>query len=96
MSEPVSQRCELPTAADLLTALEKRGFEYLDVDDHRTFVLYSEAVLDLQVTEGTLTAARTCTVTSQGFALWVNDPDPDAVVADFCTELVAAADTDRC
>ncbi|MFC6965101.1 hypothetical protein ACFQL7_28230 [Halocatena marina] len=96
MSEPVTQRCELPTAADLLAALERCGFEHLDVDDHRTFVLYSEAVLDLQVTDGSLTAARTCTVASQGFALWVSDPDPDAVIGDFCTELVAAADTDRC
>lgn len=66
--ESISQQCELRTDADLLTALDTRGLEHLDVDDHRTFVLYREAVLDLQVTEGTLTAARTFTVTSRGFA----------------------------
>lgn len=89
--EPVAQRCELPTAADLLAALETRGFEHLDVDDYRPFVLYREAVLDLRVTDGTLTAARAFTVDSQ-----VSKRDPEAVIADFCDTLVAATDTDRC
>lgn len=92
-AEDASQRCALRAEADLLAALEEWGIEHLDVDDVRTFVLYHEAVLDLRVDEGTL-SAQAVTVTSQGFAHWVKDPDPAGVIADFCTGLVAASDTD--
>lgn len=93
--EPSSQRCEVDGPADLLAALDERCIEHLDVDAYRTFVLYREAVLDLRVVEGTLAAARVFIVASQGFAWHVSNPDPTAVIADFCTALVATTDTTR-
>lgn len=95
-TEPVTQRCELRTDADLLAALDECRLEHLDVDAYRTFVCYREAVLDLRVVTGTLAAARACTVASQGFAWHVSEPDPTAVIGAFCRELVAATDTDCC
>lgn len=92
-AENASQRCDLQADADLLAALDELVIEHLDVDAYRTFVLYREAVLDLRVVEGTLAAARTFTVASQGFAWHVSNPDPDAVITAFCRELVAATDT---
>lgn len=92
-AEDASQHCDLRTEADLLTLLDDLLIEHLDVDGYRTFVLYREAVLDLRVVEGPLAAARAFTVASQGFVWHVSDPDPNAVIADFCTDLVAATDT---
>lgn len=58
---PVSQPWELPTAADLLVALDRCGLGHLAVNAHRTVVLYREVVFDFRVTDGTHTAAQTCT-----------------------------------
>ena len=91
--EPAAQRCELRTAPNVLTALDECDLEHLDVDEYRTFVLYRKAVLDLQVSEGRLTAASEFTVTSQGFSYRVNDPDPETTITEFCRELVAATDS---
>lgn len=93
--EDSSQRCELREAADLLVALDEQLIEHLPVDEARTFVCYREAVIDLRVTEGTLAAARAFTVASKGFAYSVRDPNPVAVIAALCRELVAAIATDR-
>jgi hypothetical protein len=91
-AEPSSQRCEVDGPVDLLAILDERCIEHLDVDASRTFVLFREAVLDLRAVEGTLAAARAVTVTSQGVAWHVSDPDPDAVIEAFYRELVAATD----
>lgn len=93
-AESSSQRCEIDGPANLLTALDERRIEHLDVDAYRTFVCYREAVLDLRVVEGTLAAAQAVTVATQGFAWHVSKPDPVGVIADFCTALVAATETD--
>lgn len=74
--EQPAQHCELQADADLLATLDTQCLEHLDVDDYRTFVLYRDAVLDLRVTEGTLPAAQSVTVASQGFAWHVSEPDP--------------------
>lgn len=92
-AEDASQRCELRADVDLLAVLDDLLIEHLDVDAYQTFVLYREAVLDLRVVEGTLAAARACTVASQGCAWHVSDPNPIAVIDAFCRELVAATDT---
>jgi hypothetical protein len=94
--EPSSQRCEVDEPTDLLAVLDERCIEHLDVDAYRTFVCYREAVLDLRAVEGTLTAAQAVTVASQGVAWHVSEPDPAAVIAEFCTELVAATETNGC
>lgn len=91
--EPAAQRCELRTSANLLAALDECNLEHLDVDEYRTFVLYREAVLDLRVKEGRLTAASAFRITSQGFSYRVNDPDPETAITEFCRDLVAATDT---
>lgn len=101
-----SLRCELHTKADLLVALDECLIEH-PVDDYRTFVLYCEAILDHRVTDGTLVTVRVFTVMTQGLARLAGDPNlnlnpypnlnPElgAIIADFCTALVAATDTDR-
>lgn len=94
-AEHTSQRCELRVAADLLATLDERLIEHLAVDASRTFVLYREAILDLTVRDGDLSAARVFTVDVQGFAARVTDPNPTAVISDFCHDIVAAIDTVR-
>ncbi len=92
-AEHAAQRCELRVAADLLATLDERLIEHLTVDASRTFVCYREAVLDLTVRDGDLSAARVFTVGVQGFAYRATDPDPAAVITAFCRDLVAAIET---
>jgi hypothetical protein len=92
-NERPSQRCELGEAADLLTALDAPMIEHLPVDEHRTFVIYDDAVLELRATDGTLTATRAFTIECVDVAHYVTDPDPEGVVTAVCETVVAATDT---
>jgi hypothetical protein len=92
--EPL-QHCTLDTAVDLPNALEAAAIEYLDVDDHRTIVIYQSAILMVTATDGQATAARAFDV-----ALW----EPPAVdsargtvdlLTAFIDELVATTDASR-
>jgi hypothetical protein len=92
--EPV-QHCTLDIAVDLPNALEAAAIEYLDVDDHRTIVIYQSAILMITTTDGQATAARAFDV-----ALW--EPPADDFVRDsvdlltaFIDELVATTDASR-
>lgn len=92
---PAVQRCELRAVTDLLAALDEYLLDHLVVDDARTFVLYRDAILDVTVRDGDLSTARTVIVRTQGFSRRVRDPEPAAVLAAFCEELMPATDTDR-
>jgi len=92
--EPV-QHCTLNTAVDIPKALEATVIEYLDVDDHRTIVIYQSAILMVTATEGHATAAQAVDV-----ALW--EPPADGVDRDlvdlltaFIDELVATTEASR-
>jgi hypothetical protein len=91
--EQPSQRCELHEVADLLAALNQPLIEHLPVDEHRTFVIYDDAVLELRATEGTLAAIRAFTVECVDVAHSVSDPDPDGVITALCETVVTATDT---
>lgn len=93
--EPVVTQWEVDGALDLLAAFDAQLLDHLVVDDARTIVLYRDAILDVSVGEGDLSTARAVTVTLQGFSRRVRDPEPDAVLAAFCEEVVATTDTDR-
>jgi hypothetical protein len=90
--EPV-QHCTLAESVDLRTALQAAAIEYLDVDEHRTVVIYQQAILMVIATEGQATAAQVFDV-----ELWKeppNDPDrnPESLFAAFIDELVTATET---
>lgn len=92
--EPV-QHCTLDTAVDLPNALEAAAIEYLDVDDHRTIVIYQSAILMVTATDGQATAARAFDV-----ALWEPPADGSArdtvdLLTAFIDELVATTDASR-
>ena len=92
--DPV-QHCTLDTAVDIPKALEAAAIEYLNVDDHRTIVIYQSAILMVTATEGHATAARAFDA-----ALW--EPPADGVDRDpvdrltaFIDRLVATTDVSR-
>lgn len=90
-----TQHYTLDESADLRTALEAAAVEYLDVDEHRTIVIYQQAILMVIATEGQATAAREFDV-----ELWKepkNDPDrdPDSLFAAFVDELLATTEVTR-
>jgi hypothetical protein len=92
--EPV-QQCTLDTAVDIPKALEAAAIEYLDVDEHRTIVIYQSAILMITATEGQATAARAFDV-----ALWEPpvedfDRDPVDLLTAFIDELVATTGASR-
>lgn len=94
--DPPSRHYELDDVADLEWALDERGIEHLDVNTSRTFVLYREAILNLIVTDGVLSAARAVTIECWEVSPRATDPGPEAVLAALCDEVVAASDTDPC
>lgn len=91
----LAHHCELAEQTNLLAALETAAIEHLDVDDHRTIVIYQNAILMLIVTDGLTTLARAFDV-----ELWsppAHDPDrdPDDLLTAFIQQLVATTDTTR-
>ncbi|WP_435197668.1 hypothetical protein [Natronomonas sp. EA1] len=89
----VAQHCTLAEQADLLTALDAAAIEHLEVDEHRTIVIYQSAIIMVIVTEGRATVARAFDV-----ELWkepVNNPDRDLddLLTAFLDELLATTDT---
>lgn len=92
--EPV-QHCTLDEPVDLRTALDAAAIEYLDVDDHRTIVIYQNAILMVIATEGQATAAKAFDV-----ELWEPpadefDRDPDDLLTAFIDELAASTEASR-
>lgn len=89
------QHCTLAEPADLRTALKMTAIESLDVDDHRTVVIYQQAILMIVATEGEATATRAFDV-----EFWKEPPgaptnDPAEFLMAFIDELVAATETSR-
>ncbi|MFC6837557.1 hypothetical protein [Halomarina ordinaria] len=92
--EPV-QHCTLTESVDLLEALATAEIEHLDVDEHRTIVIYRQSILMVIATEGQATATREFDV-----EFWKESPEdpaqnPEQILAAFIDELVAVTDTPR-
>jgi hypothetical protein len=89
--EPM-QHCTLDEPADLPAALEAAAIEYLDVDNHRTIVIYQSAIFMVTATEGQATTAQAFDV-----ELWEPpanefDRDPEDLLTAFIDELVASTE----
>jgi|GEM_PF-2474817 hypothetical protein len=85
----------LTEPVNIRTALERAGTEYLDVDDHRTVVIYQQTILMIVATEGQATATQAFDV-----EFWKEPPtgpsiDPDEFLTTFIDELVATTETTR-
>lgn len=92
--EPI-RHCTVDEPADLRSALDAAAIEHLDIDDHRTIVIYQSAILMVIVTEGKATAARAFDV-----EFWKEPPnspahDPDKLLTAFIEELVTTTDRTR-
>jgi len=92
--EPV-EHCTLSDPVDLRAALDAAAIEYLDVDEHRTVVIYQQAILMVIATDGQASAARSFDV-----ELWeepVHDPDrdPEDLFTAFLDDLLATTDSTR-
>lgn len=86
-----SQHCQLTTQADLSRVFEALEIEHLPFETDRTYVIYSQAVLKLIVTDGQLTAARAFEA-----ECWdAPAAGADAVLTSFRDEIVAATDDAR-
>jgi hypothetical protein len=77
---------------DLRAALDAAAIEYLDVDEHRTVVIYQQAILMVIATDGQASAARSFDV-----ELWeepAHDPnrDPEALLTSFLDDMLATTD----
>jgi hypothetical protein len=92
--EPV-HHCTLLESVNLLEALAAAEIEHLDVDEHRTIVIYRQSILMVIATAGQATAAREFDV-----EFWEKSPDdpdqdPEEILAAFIDELVMITDTVR-
>jgi hypothetical protein len=92
--EPV-RHCTVDGPTNLRAALDAAAIEYLDVDDHRTIIIYQSAILMVIVTEGEATAAQ-----SFDIEFWKAPPnspghDPDVLFAAFIEELMTIIDRTR-
>jgi hypothetical protein len=81
---------DLPAPIQLERVLSEMQIEYLDVDDQRLYVIYTETVLEVRVRSGTLDAAQTLSIAV------VEPPDrpdadPESIVVDFLDLLADAA-----
>lgn len=88
-----SRHCELDGQADLRGELDERGIEHLTVNEARTFVLYREAILNLRVTDGTLSGAHSFVVECWDAPRSTTAPAPEAILAALCDEVGVASDT---
>jgi hypothetical protein len=79
--DPPSCLQEFGAPIDLERVLDE--LEHLAVDEQRTFMLYRDAILNLVVTDGTLSAARAIIVECWEFSRRTVDSDPDAVLTAF-------------
>lgn len=67
------KRCTLPRETDLHAVLDETAIENLDVDEHRTVVIYQSAILILEVVDGQSTEVETFDV-----EFWKEPPDENA------------------
>jgi hypothetical protein len=89
------QHCTVAESVDLLEALAAAEIEHLDIDEHRTIVIYRKSILMVIATAGEATATREFDV-----EFWKESPDDpdqesDEVLTAFVDELVTVADTAR-
>lgn len=57
-----SVELSLETPVNIFTSLDQAGVDYVDVDDQRVFVIYLNAIFNVTVNRGLLTAAEEATV----------------------------------
>ena len=92
--EPV-QHCTVDGQANLRAALDAAAIEYLDVDDHRTIIIYQSAILMVIVTEGEATAAQSFDIEFWKAPLNSPDHDHNALFEAFIEELMTIIDRIR-
>ena len=92
--EPV-RHCTVDGPANLRAALDAAAIEYLDVDDHRTIIIYQSAILMVIVTEGEATAAQSFDIEFWKAPPDSPDHDPDVLFAAFIEELMTIVDRTR-
>jgi len=95
VNEEPGQQCTLTEPANLPIVLERVAIEFLDVDDHRTIVIYQQAILRVIATEGKATAARAFDI-----ECWKEPPtestcDSDEFLTASIEELTRTTDTAR-
>jgi hypothetical protein len=89
--DPPARQWKFGASVDLECVLDEHRIEHLPVDEQRTFVLYRAAILNLVVTDGTLSTARAVTVECWEFSRQTVDPEPEAVLTAF-GEVIADGD----
>ena len=89
--EPV-RHCTVDGPTNLRAALDAAAIEYLDVDDHRTIIIYQSAILMVIVTEGEATAAQSFDIEFWKAPPNSPDHDPDVLFAAFIEELMTIID----
>ena len=92
--EPV-RHCTVDGPANIRAALDAAAIEYLDVDDHRTIIIYQSAILMVIVTEGEATAAQSFDIEFWKASPSSPDHDPDVLFAAFIEELMTIIDRTR-
>ena len=92
--EPV-WHCTVDGPANLRATLDAAAIEYLDVDDHRTIIIYQSAILMVIVTEGEATAAQSFDIEFWKAPPNSPDHDPDVLFAAFIEELMTIIDRTR-
>ena len=92
--EPV-RHCTVDGPANLRAALDAAAIEYLDVDDHRTIIIYQSAILMVIVTEGEATAAQSFDIEFWKAPSDSPDHDPDVLFAAFIEKLMTIIDRTR-
>ena len=92
--EPV-RHCTVDGPTNLRAALDAAAIEYLDVDDHRTIVIYQSAILMVIATEGKATAAQSFDIEFWKAPPNSPDHDPDVLFAAFIEELMTIIDRTR-
>ncbi|UTF55840.1 hypothetical protein [Natronosalvus rutilus] len=92
--EPV-EHCTLAESENLFEALAAAEIEHLDVDEHRTIVIYHQAILMVIVTEGQATAAQAFDVEFWKGPPNASSPDPGEFLTTFLEELIATTEVSR-
>ena len=96
MSEDEPARhCTVDGPANLRVALDAAAIEYLDVDDHRTIIIYQSAILMVITTEGKATAAQSFDIEFWKAPPNSPDHDPKALFEAFIEELMTIIDRIR-
>ncbi|UHQ98075.1 hypothetical protein HYG81_20930 (plasmid) [Natrinema zhouii] len=102
MTDPVSvsHTYALSDTVDLVATLETMSVQYLDVDEQRTLVIFTGAILNLESDNGSLTDLTCVEITVYNLPLNSNrdkgkeDETAATLITDFVDRLGTTAETD--